>query len=446
MRILGFVLCLALPAAAGGAKLKEIGPKAKGKVFAWKSDDGLEYTYRVPRKYDPDQGANLTFILHGSNLTRYWGFANHPYKTFRPDDIVVSPDGTTPNGRGGFNFMGQPKDAQRLKALHDELKKVFKINATYLYGHSQGSFFALYYAGEYPDAVQGVVAHASGAWNWTKRGDFGHGQAIVLMHGTQDPVVSYAQSVGTLPVYVEAKYPMVRLRSLEGWNHWPAENNGPVPHTSHQLAWCEGMTTTDAARLEICFDLLADPKVKDDHDYAALYTLAGRVAGFEGASPALKKRAEAARAKVEKLASNHVAALADATPDEFEADPWVAHLPLFLRSFMDVPAREEYAAGLAEALARHRDEGIANLRQYYQTKKDNPARAFAAGVKAIEVGFLHYECTDRRFLADMATFRKQAKKLRIDKQAVKAYDAIVPAFTKMQREGRRDFDGVNRKY
>ena len=446
MRILLALLALALPAAAGKVKTKEIGPKAKGKLYEWKSDDGLAYRYFVPKDYDPKKGANLTFILHGSNLSRTWGFANHPAGKFRPHDIVVSPDGTTANGRGGFNLLGKPADAKRLHALQQELKGIFKIKATFLYGHSQGSFFALYYAGEYPDDVQGVVAHASGVWTWTKLGDAGHKQAIVLMHGTQDPVVPYAQSVGGYDAYAEKKYPVLRLRSLENWNHWPAELNGKVPHTSQQLAWVEGMTCADPERVKACFDFLADVKVREKHDHAAAYTLAKRIVAMDGAPDALKKRAQAAMNAVNDLAAAHVAALKGARLDAYAAKPWVGHLPVFLRGFMDVPARDEYAREHGDALARHREEAVKNLRQYYQLlRQGSEAEAFVAGVAAVRTGFLHYECADKKFLERMAELRKQAKKLKIPKDAIKAYDAILPAYTKAQAEGLRAYEATNRK-
>ncbi|MHC5009621.1 MAG: alpha/beta fold hydrolase [Planctomycetota bacterium] len=228
-----FFVTLSWAPLAGAADVKEREPSTRGdgKLYEWHSEDGLVYWYRVPKKYDHEKGANLTLILHGSNLTHEWGFANHSKDSFRPDDIVVSPDGTTSNGSGGFNFLGVRTDAKRLKALQDELLEVFNVRNTYIYGHSQGSFFAFYYAGEYPEEVDGVVGHASGVWTQTQQSRKGHHQALVLMHGTQDPVVPYGQSVGGYESYVENKYPMVRLCSLENWNHWPAEHNGPVPHT-----------------------------------------------------------------------------------------------------------------------------------------------------------------------------------------------------------------------
>ena len=157
------------------AAKKGIDPKAAfDAVSEGVSADGLVYAWRAPKHYDAERGVGLTLILHGSNLSHGWGFANHDKATFRPDDLVVVPDGTTSNGKGGFNFLGDAKDVKRLRALLEEVKKAVKVRATYVYGHSQGSFFALYYAGEEPTDVDGVVAHASGVWNFTKLAKAGH--------------------------------------------------------------------------------------------------------------------------------------------------------------------------------------------------------------------------------------------------------------------------------
>ena len=187
---------------------------------------------------------------------------------------------------------------KRFRELHVELKKVFNVRATYLYGHSQGSFFSHLYAGAYPKDVQGLVGHASGIWASTKMGKKGHHQAVVLMHGTADGTVYYGQGVSGLTVYEKAKYPTVRLRSLEGWNHWPAEHNGPVRHTSQQLAWVEGMSTEDPKRMAACLEILAKVKNTDQHDFGGMYTLAAHLAQHPNAPSGLKSRARKAMKSV----------------------------------------------------------------------------------------------------------------------------------------------------
>jgi predicted esterase len=444
MRTVHLLLAAALLAPAALAdkpKSQEPGPKSKGKLCEWKSKDGLSYFYFVPKGYDADKGANLTFILHGSNLTGGWGFANHKAGEFRPDDIVVSPDGTTSNGKGGFNFLGEPDDAARFRALVEELKQAFKVRATFLYGHSQGSFFALYYAGEYPAEVQGVLAHASGVWNWTKLGPDGHHQAIVLMHGTSDPVVPYGQSAGGYEAYLDAKYPMVRLRAIEGGNHWPAEHNYKIPYPTQELAWIEGMTTRDPARLAAAFDTLAEVKVREYHDYAALFSLAKRIA--EGEAPdALKAKARAAMDAVDAAAKAHADAIRPPDPLKIEAEGWVRHLPMFLRSYRGVPSCDAFAETWDPVLKEHATAAIGHLRAMHGTK--DPAEAFVEGVAAIREGFLYHECMDPEFLKQLGAWRKD-KKLKLTKEAVKEYDDLVPLYEKALQQGYRSFEAADRK-
>lgn len=430
--LLGLVVVAAVAgspwAQAAEPAKRALDPKAPaGTVFEGRSADGLAFHWRAPARYDAEKGVGLTLILHGSNLTRGWGFANHDKATFRPDDLVISPDGTTSNGQGGFNFLGEPKDAKRLHALLDEVRKTFRVRATYLYGHSQGSFFALYYAGEFPKEVDGVVAHASGVWTWTKLGKHGHGQAIVFMHGTQDPVVPYAQSVGGLQALREAGYPMARLRPLEGWNHWPAEHNaaGGTRHTSQQLAWVEGMTTKDADRLAACLDLLADVQDKSEHDWAALASLAQHAADAPFATDATKGRARKAAGAVGKLAERHAEELAATKPGApADGKAWMGHLPVFLRQFAGVAACDEVAAAWSDVLERHRDRGVAHLKKFYGSRAKDPAGAFEEGVAAVSEGFLWCEVQDRAFRDTLVGWQKDAKKLKLAKKALKDFEAV----------------------
>lgn len=444
------VLAVIVNSSAMSADIREREPdpaKAAGKVYEWHSKDGLAYHYFIPRDYDPEKGANLTFILHGSNLTRTWGFANHKAGEFRPNDIVVCPDGTTSNGQGGFNFMGKPEDAARLHALHEELGDLFRINATFLYGHSQGSFFALYYAGEYPEAVQGVVAHASGVWTWTKRRPEAHHQAIVLMHGTADPVVPFGQSRGGVSAFEKSGYSLVRLRALEGWNHWPAEHNGPIPHTSQQLAWVEGMTTGDMARLGACYAVLSKPPDKALHDYAGLYLLSRRIAGMADAPPRAKQAAAAAMKDVENLAGQHIAEMKSPSPGqaEFGDFSWIGHSQIFLRSFKGVPVADEFAETWKSELDKQRETVGKHFADYRKAvQAGNRGEAFEAGVAAIREGYLMSGCSDAGFLKNLAAWSED-RDLGISREDLKNGKALVDDYRKALEDGRKAFQSVNKR-
>jgi predicted esterase len=417
-----------------------------GEICTWKSADGLAYEYYVPKSYYPGKGANLLFILHGSNLDRRWGFANHAAGEFRPDDVIVCPDGTTQNPqKTGFNFLRDAKDLQRLHALHEELKKVFKVNATFLYGHSQGSFFSFLYAGAYPDDVQGLVGQASGVWSGTAATAKHHHQAVALMHGTDDPVVPYVQSLGGLSVYREAKYPMAHLRSLQGWNHWPNQYQ-----TAQELAWCEGMTSADAARVEASLETLeaAKPGEGWDRDAAALYLVAKRAAAMESAPAALKERAAKDVASVEALAKAHADAIAASLDkgkvDKVEDAAWVGHVAFFLRDFDGVPVCDAMAKDWADRLAKHKADGIKALKEFYRTSRKDPAKALPAGVEAIRDGFLWCECADAQFLQTLTGWRADAAKLKLGKGDLKAYDDVVPAFVAGRKKGFDAYAKINR--
>src|SRR5262249_52424015 len=156
---------------------------------------------------------------------------------FRRDDIVVSVDGTSPGQNDTRLFLGRPEDARAFRDFLSEMRKTFAVDRIFLYGHSQGGFFVVYYAGEYPNTVAGVVAHASGAWNWSKMTGKVKNLAIAFMHGNADQFVPYGQSPGARDAYAKAGFKLLHLRRLHGYSHWPN-----AVRAGECLAWCDGMT------------------------------------------------------------------------------------------------------------------------------------------------------------------------------------------------------------
>jgi len=443
----------ALPLISTRLDIKERDPskQSKGDVYEWTTKGGLRYQYRIPKSYDPKRGTSITFLLHGSNMDRRWGFANHDSDRFRPDDLVVSPDGTTPNGRRGFNSLGDKKDAARFHELVEELKATFEVNAIYLYGHSQGSFFALYYAGEYPDEVNGVVGHASGVWAQTKQGKKGHHQAIVLMHGTADPVVPYRQSVGGFESFADKKYPMLRLRSLEGWNHWPSEENfgvhgDVIRHTSQQLAWCEGMTSEDPVRVESALEFLTTVKSKERHDYAAAYQVAARVVDWKDASDSMRKSAARVAERIDDLAKKHAAAASLPKKLGLDGKPWAGHAPMFLRAFQGVPACEELRDRYQKVMGAQ-DKAATKLFGSFWTAKNkgDDKDAFKEGVAAMQKCYLTAACAESEFISGMKALEEKAKSLKLDKKSLSLWRSSIAKFENSREAGTKAFDGLNRK-
>lgn len=444
MTALARVLIFALLAVAVCAQKAQKEPSAAttGKVYEWQSENGLQYQYFLPKSYDPAVGVNLTFVLHGSNLDRRWGFANHKAGKFRQDDLVVCPDGTTPNGHGRFNSLQSSKDLKRLHALHQELKGLIKIRATYLYGHSQGSFFSFLYAGAYPEDVQGLVGQASGVWIGTAATKKHHHQAVVLMHGTADPVVPYGQSVGGLKHYRDAKYPHARLRSLDGWNHWPTQ-----AQTEQQLAWCEGMTTDDNDRMAVSFTTLND--AKGVVDPVALYEVAARVAGTAGMAASVVKKAKNAMAEVDNCAKKHALAIKRSSGKKTKklvAKPWIGHLPLFLRHFEGVPACDAAAKVWQKALDAQGKLATKHSRAFWQSSKSNGKKAFAAGVRLVHGGFLTEASENERMLSKLEALAKEGKKAGIGKGDLKLFKTGVPVLRDARKKGRSAFDKISKRF
>ena len=441
--VLAAALAAGAPAAAGGeTPEKEPGPKGAGKVYAWKSKGGLRYEYFVPESYDGKTGANLVFILHGTGLDRRWGFANHPAGEFRPDDVVVSPDGPTPvNNRLWAN---EPDDVAALHDLQGEMQKAFNVRRVFVYGHSQGAFFAFLYAASFPKEVAGALGQAGGVWTNTPLTSENKGLAMVLMHGTADPVVPFGNSKGGHESLVERGYGKAHLRALDGFDHRPNWF-----HAEQQLYWLEGMTTEDPGRAAAVLDHFGKWEAKEFLDWAGYHGVARRIAGLAGIPEEAKSRAAAAVAALEGLASEHAAAIRAGAgkegPPKLDGKPWIGRAVRFLRDFEGVPARDELAKEWAKALESHREKGVESLREFYRARGKDPKKAFEAGVKAVRDGFLHYECADGAFLKALADWERDAKKLKLAPAAVKAYRQSVEGFADALEKGGRDYAEANRK-
>lgn len=455
LKLVGYALVAALTIVATSTDLragdgppeKEPGPKATGKVYTWKTSDGLAYDFLLPKSYDPEKGITLTFILHGSNGWKGWGFSMHAPGEFRPDDFVVSPEGTTPNGQGGFNSFQNKKDLDRFHKLHQELKELVKVNATYIYGLSQGSFFAHFYAGFHGDEVNGIVAHGSGLWigSGLKKGN--HHQAISVMHGRGDPVYNYSGGVGAREGYVDVKYPMLTFRTLELNLHW-----APWVHQAQQLAWCEGMTSDDPERVGLSLQWMLDVKDSDGwiRDPVASYQVAARAAEMDGVDPKLQTAAKKMMASVEAAAAAHVAAIEKShtkTKGKLTAGAeWVGHAHYFLRDWRGVPTADEFRKKWSKTVDKHDDAAKDGWTDYYKAlEKGKKANAMSAAIKAIEKGHLNYWTCDSEMLANIAAWRDDAKDNDIPKTHIKRYDSIVKPFLKAREKGKKSYAGINKK-
>jgi predicted esterase len=426
---------------------KPPGPGSTGKLYSAKAENGLAYHYFLPKSYDPAKGITMTLILHGSNGSRWWGFNMHAAGEFRPDDFVVSPDGTTSNGQGGFNSLQRSEDLQRFHEFVLEMKKLVKVNATFIYGLSQGSFFAHYYAGQHGDEVDGIVAHGSGLWIGSGLAKKNHHQAIAVMHGRGDPVYPYGGGVAAYQGYVELKYPTLKFRTLEIDLHW-----APWGHQAQQLAWCEAMTTSDPERLLASFDWMEQVKDSDGWflDPVAAYQIARRVTGMDGVDDSVKAKAKKRMEEIEAIAGKHVAGIEGSFKSTrgklLPSATWIAHARFFLRDWQGVPAADAFAKEWQKTIKAHADAAKDAWTDYYaELKQGDNAKAMAAAIRGIEKGGLHYWCADPEMLANLAAWRKDPQGAKIPPALLKQYDRAVVPFLEATKQGKQDSADLNRK-
>jgi predicted esterase len=424
-------LFLAIAAPRIDPEVPQRAPDAKAEAltpFQSTTKNGLRFIWWLPKEYDPATKRNLTLILHGTGLDYRWGPANNAPGRFRQDDVVISVDGPTPNGDSRL-FMDSKHDVDAIHDCLEEWRAQFAIDRVFLYGHSQGSFFATYYAGLQPKDVAGIVAHASGVWLQTRFDKSLADIAISFMHGTHDPVVPFGQSVAARDEAWKIGLDLVHLRRIAYYNHWPND-----VRASEELDWCEAMTAQDPVRVLELASRLLTPKSSPQEGYPTCVPFSGArevLRRFEkGARHELTAATDAQRTRAKKLsdaiedhAREEVDALTKSLPKKLALDggAWLGDL---------VPAREDLRGLEAmEALAKKLDYDAQAKRHAQAAEKifaalysnKAPAEIYTTVVETLPSAFLV-----EGFPADMAErmeeWHKGAKALGIKKAALAAFE------------------------
>ena len=139
------------------------------------------------------------------------------------------------------------EDGEQIAALITDFKQRFPIGRVYLYGHSQGAFFCYWFAGEHPELIDGIVAHAGNVLD-VKHGKLAKQKvAIGILHGRADAVVPVDCALRTEKIYREQGYEKLKLEIVEGLTeqsgHWPL----PV-QVAQMLNWLDQVSTQSAAQ------------------------------------------------------------------------------------------------------------------------------------------------------------------------------------------------------
>lgn len=369
-----------------------------GRTYAWKSRDGLRYSWTLPRGFVRGQGYDLVVLCHPDRADFRWGHLNHPSgpgaRAFRPGDIVVAVDGTSAHERNPDlrTFPMDPGSIVQFRDLVLEVSRIFPVNHIYLYGMGGGGSFAQCFAARFPALADGVVAHGCGApADCVKKGQM----PVVLLHGAKDLMVPVSVSRDAARAYAEAEHVNVRLRILQSFNDFP----NPV-RAGECIDWLKAMRTDDAAVALGAARALLTPKPPDEYEYrcavwfSAAREALGRIvgAGSDPIKDAPEETLAAARALIEKIEAEgqrHVDALramiGEGSLAEMPLDgrPWLGYLAAMREDFRGVQSVEAFAAKIGyDELADEQHETAASFREFWAPDGD-AKEAFETGVDAV---------------------------------------------------------------
>jgi len=371
----------------------------RGKLLEWKSAQGRPYWYRVPKDIDAKNPPDLLLMLHGTGMNHGWSFWNYPILgDFRRRDIVVSPDGLTPGNGDTFNFVQGPKDGEQIAGLIADFKKRFPIGRVYLYGHSQGAFFCYWFAGEHPELVDGIVAHAGNVLDVKHDKLAKQKVAIGILHGRADAVVPVDCAIRTDKIYREQGYAKVRLEIVDGLTeqsgHWPL----PVQVAS-MLEWLDQVSTQSAAQ---AMRTAVSELQREMPDLGVVGDLLGRAKKLlPKADPAdkaaLPPAIEAMQAFLDKAVLVHSQALlADgaALAPNAAFGEWAPQFSIADRAFADHAEWKKAMAKTRETKSRHDKAVDKAIKALAKPSRDSRAAAT--------------KCFDEAFLAERAEELREA--------------------------------------
>jgi pimeloyl-ACP methyl ester carboxylesterase len=338
LRILAVLLLACVfragPAPAAEPPTPRVEPSAGaplGQMLQWTSPAGQPYGYRLPRKIDRQRPPNLVFMLHGTGLQWGWAFWNYPIAAggFRGNDIIVAPEGMTPGQGGTFNFIQGKADGDQIAGLIAVFKRAFPIARVYIYGHSQGAFFAYWFAGDRPELVDGIVAHAGNVLDVKHSKLAKEKVAIGILHGKADQVVPVECAYRTEKIYKEQGYKQVKLFVVEGLTaqsgHWPLPKEA-----GEMFDWLDSVSQDSARGVA---DIALHELAKNEVDLGIVAEAAARgetlLKGYKGADrAAVSEKLKAIAGLIEAAQAAHAAAVKSpaGTPrKDKDYGPWAAH-------------------------------------------------------------------------------------------------------------------------
>lgn len=328
---------------------------------------GMRYFLRVPKSYNPRNGARLIVFLHGSNMNGLAYLRSFEAKGWGKDDILCMPNGengTDPFGANNFGFESGPAVAE----VTQEVQQAFKTPVTYIGGHSQGAFLTYNVILNHPDLYHGAFPMAGDCWMqnepnlWEDKPDVLAKQkriAIAVIHGQADPVVAFSQGEHAYDCFRAMGWTRLRMFAPKELDHMFM----PAP-IGEAIEWLDAMNGVDARRSQA----LASKWAKEG-EWGWVWHAAE---GLKTRGASLEKSAEAAAAKA-------VPAMTEALKGD--AEQWIAKWVEFWR----IHGESEAAQSLvADYLKKREEQRSAAVRLFNESQVLFRSQRRDEGYKALE--------------------------------------------------------------
>jgi predicted esterase len=379
------------PAQKEADAVVEPGPKAPGgQVLEWTSAAGKPYWYRVPEKIRKKEPPALILMLHGTGMPYGWAFWNYPIANgkFRPNDIVVAPEGMTPGNGDTFNFVQNKDDGEHIAGIIRFFQSKYPISRVYLYGHSQGAFFCYWFAGEYPELVDGIIAHAGNVLSVRHSKLAKEKVAIGILHGKADAVVTVNCAYRTNEIYQKEGYKKVKLYVVEGLTersgHWPL----PV-QVGEMFDWLDQVTVAKPSVVLTTYNQQLRAENPDLPQIAkTLQRAESLLENYKGADlKELGAQLALGKTFLNEVRAAHQTALIETVGSLKSKTPfgvWAAHFAIVDAAFANDSAWKKSMKRARNMAAKHKklvDKASAGM-----SVKNR--KAFTAGLEALEKGFL----------------------------------------------------------
>jgi predicted esterase len=317
---------------------------------------GLEMRYflRVPKSYDPKRGARLVVFLHGSNMNGLDYLRSFEAKGWCKDDILACPNGEQGSdayGQNNFTFGSAPYVAE----VTNEVKAALKTTIAYVGGHSQGGFLTYSVILNFPDLFAGALPMAGDCWSqnepnlWETKPETLAKQkriAIAVIHGKQDPVVSFSQGQHAYDVFRAMGYPKLRLFAPENLGH-----EFMLAPVADALEWLDAVSGQDATA-----GMRLAAKWVEQKEWGWVVMASRSALDAKKASADAKKQARSALRLAEASAKKEAIAMANAMTKS-PPEEWVPKWLEFRRLFGETEAARPLIQKYDETRASQRDIG-----------------------------------------------------------------------------------------